>query len=63
MDALRMAVWRRQPAPGLLFHSDKGGQYCSGDFQKMLKTYAMVNSMSRKGNCWDNSVTGSFFAA
>lgn len=63
MDALRMAVWRRQPAPGLLFHSDRGSQYCSDDFQKMLKTYAMVSSMSRKGNCWDNSVAESFFGS
>ena len=63
MDALRMAVWRRQPAPGLLFHSDRGSQYCSDDFQKMLKTYAMVSSMSRKRNCWDNSVAESFFGS
>jgi len=63
MDALRMAVWSRQPAPGLLFHSDRGSQYCSDDFQKMLKTYAMISSMSRKGNCWDNSVAESFFGS
>jgi len=61
MDALRMAVWRRQPTPGLLFHSDRGSQYCSADFQKMLKTHGMISSMSRKGNCWDNSVAESFF--
>lgn len=63
MDALRMAVGRRQPAPGLLFHSDRGSQYCSDDFQEMLKTYEMVSSMSRKGNCWDNSVAESFFGS
>jgi transposase InsO family protein len=63
MDALRMAVWRRHPAPGLLFHSDRGSQYCSDDFQEMLKTYEMVSSMSRKGNCWDNSVAESFFGS
>jgi transposase InsO family protein len=63
MDSLRMAVWRRQPAPGLLFHSDRGSQYCSADFQKMLKTHAMVSSMSRKGNCWDNAVAESFFGS
>ena len=63
MDALRMAVWRRQPAPGLIFHSDRGSQYCSDDFQKMLKTYEMASSMSRKGNCWDNSVAESFFGS
>ena len=63
MDALRMAVWRRKPAPGLLFHSDRGSQYCSSDFQTMLVTYGMVSSMSRKGNCWDNSVAESFFGS
>ena len=63
MDALRMAVWRRQPSPDLLFHSDRGSQYCSDDFQKMLKTYAMISSMSRKGNCWDNSLAESFWGS
>ena len=38
-DALRMAVWHRRPAPGLIFHSDRGSQYCSNDFQKLLKTF------------------------
>ena len=63
MDALRMAIWRRRPAPGLMFHSDRGSQYCSNDFQKMLKTHGMVSSMSRKSNCWDNSVAESFFGS
>ena len=63
MDALRMAIWRRRPASDLMFHSDRGSQYCSKDFQKMLKTYGMVSSMSRKGNCWDNSVAESFFGS
>ena len=63
MAALRMAVWRRKPAPGLLFHSDRGSQYCSSDFQTMLVTYGMISSMSRKGNCWDNSVAESFFGS
>lgn len=63
MDALRMAIWRRQPAPGLIFHSDRGSQYCSNDFQKMLKTNGMISSMSRKGNCWDNAVAESFFGS
>ncbi len=61
MDALRMAVWRRRSGPGLVFHSDRGSQYCSEDFQKMLKRNGMISSMSRKGNCWDNSVAESFF--
>jgi putative transposase len=59
--ALRMAFWRRRPDPGLLFHSDRGSQYCSNKFQKQLKAYGMVSSMSRKGNCWDNAVSESFF--
>ena len=62
MDALRMAVWRRQPEDGLIFHSDRGSQYCSADFQTMLKIHGMKSSMSRKGDCWDNAVAESFFA-
>lgn len=61
MDALRMAVWRRQPGEGLIFHSDRGSQYCSSDFQTMLKFHGMRSSMSRKGDCWDNAVAESFF--
>ncbi len=61
IDALRMAVLRRRPGVGLIFHSDRGSQYCSGDFQNMLKGNDMISSMSRKGNCRDNSVAESFF--
>jgi transposase InsO family protein len=61
IDALHMAVWRRRPEAGLIFHSDRGSQYCSNDFQNMLARYGMVSSMSRKGDCWDNSVAESFF--
>lgn len=60
-DALTMALWRRGVPRGLLFHSDRGSQYCSHDFQKMLKNNGIMCSMSRKGNCWDNSVAESFF--
>ncbi len=63
MDALRMAAWQRKRVQGLLFHSDRGSQYCSADFQAMLVTYGMISSMSRKGNCWDNSVAESFFGS
>ena len=63
MDALCMAIWRRRPAPGLIFHTDRGSQYCSNDFQKLLKAHGMVSSMSRKGNCWDNAVVESFFGS
>ena len=61
MDALRMSIWRRRPSSGLIFHSDRGSQYCSNDFQKLLKTNEMISSMSRKGDCWDNAVAESFF--
>ena len=62
-DALRMAYWRRKPAPGVIFHSDRGSQYCSTGFQALITTYQMVSSMSRKGNCWDNAVAESFFGS
>jgi len=61
VNALRMAIRARQPAPGLTAHSDRGSQYASKDFQSLLRIYEMVCSMSRKGNCWDNSVVESFF--
>jgi len=63
INALRMAIWRRQPLSGLIFHSDRGSQYCSNEFQKMLKIHGMVSSMSLKGNCWDNAVAESFFGS
>ena len=61
IDALTMAWFRRKPAPGLIHHSDRGSQYASHAFQARLKEYGMVCSMSRKGNCWDNAPTESFF--
>jgi len=63
IDALQMGIWHRRPAPGLVFHSDRGSQYCSHDFLKMLKIHKMIPSMSRKGNCWDNAVAESFFGS
>ena len=60
-DALTMAWFRRRPAPGLMHHSDRGSQYASHMFQEKLKEYGMVCSMSRKGNCWDNAPTESWF--
>ena len=60
-DALMMALWRRGFPRDVLFHSDRGSQYCSDDYQKMLKQHGFICSMSRKGNCWDNSVAESFF--
>ncbi|WP_175154099.1 IS3 family transposase, partial [Paraburkholderia ultramafica] len=60
-DALTMAWFRRKPEPGALHHSDRGSQYASHDFQRKLAEYGMRCSMSRKGNCWDNAPTESFF--
>ena len=56
-DALMMAWFRRQPAPGLIFLSDRGSQYCGHEFRGTLEGYKMRGSMSRKGNCWDNAPT------
>jgi len=54
-DALRMAWFRRRPEAGLIVHSDRGSQYCSHDFQDLLKGYGMRSSMSRRGNCWERA--------
>ncbi len=56
-----MAFWRRRPEPGLLHHSDQGSQYASHDYRKHLNMMKMEQSMSRKGNCWDNAPTERFF--
>ncbi len=61
VSAFKMAVAYRNPAPGVLFHSDRGVQYCSKVFRKELKHYRMIQSMSRRGNCWDNAPAESFF--
>jgi transposase InsO family protein len=60
-DALRMAIQQRQPAPGLIVHSDRGSQYASELYQDLLLQHGFVCSMSRKGNCWDNAVAERFF--
>jgi transposase InsO family protein len=60
-DALKMAWYRRHPAPGLIFHSDRGSQYCGHEFQDTLTGYKIKSSMSRKGNCWDNAPTESLW--
>jgi transposase InsO family protein len=62
LSALEMARSGRQPAAGLLVHSDRGSQYASLDYQQALSAAGMVCSMSRRGNCFDNAVTESFFA-
>ncbi len=60
-DALIMAIWKRKPKKGLLWHSDRGSQYASVDHRKLLKQHGVQQNMSRKGNCWDNAVSESFF--
>ena len=62
-DALRMAWFRRHPEAGLIFHSDRGSQSCSHEFQAALKAYGMHSSMSRKSNCWDNAPTESLWGS
>lgn len=59
--AFWMAWHSRNPKKGLLFHSDRGVQYCSKIFRSVLKSLKMIQSMSRKGNCWDNACSESFF--
>lgn len=59
--ALRLAVESRKPAKGLLFHSDQGCQYTAKAFRDFLATEQIVQSMSRRGNCWDNAVVERFF--
>jgi len=62
LDALNHAIICRQPSQGLLHHSDRGSQYASDNYQKLLRTNRITCSMSRKGDCWDNAVMESFFA-
>jgi transposase InsO family protein len=62
LDALRMACQQRCPGQGLVFHSDRGVQYASFDFRQALSRLEAVQSMSRKGNCWDNAPCESFFS-
>lgn len=61
LTALKMALWRRRPTPGLLHHSDRGSQYAGTDYRNKLDEHGLVCSMSRKGDCWDNAVSESFF--
>jgi transposase InsO family protein len=59
--AFRQAVARRAPQPGMIFHSDQGVQYAGREFTRILASYRVTQSMSRKGNCWDNAPAESFF--
>jgi putative transposase len=60
-DALSMAFWQRKPEAGLIMHTDRGSQYASDQYRQLTEDYEMVRSMSRRANCWDNSVVESFF--
>lgn len=62
LAALRMAITQRQPAPDVIHHSDRGSQYCSRAYRAVLAQHGFRESMSRKGDCWDNAVAESFFA-
>lgn len=61
ITALQRAIAIRRPEPGLVHHSDRGSQYCSDEYQKILKNHGMEISMSGKGNCYDNAMVETFF--
>lgn len=61
INALNAAYLRAGRPTGVLLHSDRGSQYCSNDYQKLIKKYGFVCSMSRKGNCWDNAPMEAFW--
>ena len=65
VDALRMAWFKRHPGKhtGLIFHSDRGSQYASGDSRDLLTNYGIAASMSRRGNCWDNACSETLFSS
>ena len=62
-DALVMAIWRRGKPRALLHHSDRGSQYTSEQFQRLMADHGVTCSMSRSGNCWDNAAMESFFSS
>ena len=63
IDAILMAVWRRNPNRKLIVHSDQGSQYGSDDWLRFCQEHSPEPSMSRRGNCWDNAVVESFFSS
>ena len=60
-DALLMALRNKGFPQGVIIHSDRGTQYCSKQYRRMIERYQLIGSMSRKGNCWDNAISESFF--
>ena len=63
LRTLRQALGARQPAEGLIHHTDRGCQYASVMYRAVLDEHGVIPSMSRRGNCWDNAVSESFFAS
>ena len=61
IEAIHMAIHARRPMPGLIVHTDRGSQYGSFTYRQLLEKEGYICSMSRKGNCWDNSPMESFF--
>ena len=61
ITALTRAISTRRPPPGLIHHSDRGSQYCSHDYRRLLKAHGMLPSMSGKGNCYDNAMVETVF--
>lgn len=61
LEAFGRALWRRKPGKGLIVHSDQGVQYACDEFRETLVKHSCIQSMSRKGDCWDNAVAESFF--
>lgn len=60
-DALLMALFHRKFPKEVIIHSDRGSQYCAKAYQRLIKQYQLIGSMSRRGNCWDNAISESFF--
>ena len=60
-NALTMAIWRLKNVSNVIVHSDRGSQYAAQKYQQLLTKHGLKGSMSRKGNCWDNAVSESFF--
>jgi putative transposase len=60
-QALKSAYWQRKPPPGLIMHTDRGSQYAGDWHRTLIQDFRMVQSMSRRGNCWDNAPMESFF--
>tara|TARA_B100000614_G_scaffold255556_1_gene272767 strand:+ start:767 stop:1369 length:603 start_codon:yes stop_codon:yes gene_type:complete len=63
LQALLMAIWRRQTRPGLIIHSDQGSQFSSDDWVRFCDEHGLQRSMSRRGNCYDNAAVEAFFSS